>query len=224
MNETEQTLVTIEPKQPAQACVIWLHGLGASGHDFEPIVPYLDLPDDLSVRFLFPHAPMQAVTVNDGMVMPAWYDILEMDIGRKIDLSGMVASSNRIADLIDTQIANGIPAERIVLIGFSQGGAVAYHTGLSYSRQLAGIAGLSTYLGSSDLLLQQSYPDKSELPIWIAHGKADPVVPLALGQEGRSQLESLGFSPQWHEYMMQHEVCLEEIQALGAWLISCLRA
>lgn len=222
MSETEQTLVTLEPASPADACVIWLHGLGASGHDFEPIVPYLELPADSAVRFLFPHAPMQPVTVNGGMVMPAWYDILEMDIGRKIDVSGMVDSSRRIIELIESQVAAGIPAERILLIGFSQGGAVAYHTALSYSGRVAGVAGLSTYLGTLDLL--EPATGKADLPIWIAHGVGDPVVPLALGKQALADLQSLGYAPTWQEYMMAHEVCLEEIQALGKWIVNCLQA
>ncbi len=220
MTETEQTLVTLEPTSTADACVIWLHGLGASGHDFEPIVPYLELPENAGVRFLFPHAPMQPVTVNGGMVMPAWYDILEMDVGRKIDVSGMVDSSRRIIDLIEAQIAAGIPAERILLIGFSQGGAVAYHTALSYTGQVAGVAGLSTYLGTLDLLTPNEA--KASLPIWIAHGAGDPVVPLALGKQALSDLQTLGYAPVWQEYMMAHEVCLEEIQALGKWMAACL--
>ncbi|WP_432470871.1 alpha/beta hydrolase [Amphritea sp. HPY] len=210
--------VEVEPSQPPVASVIWLHGLGADGSDFEPVVPALQLPPELPVRFVFPNAPQQPVTVNGGYVMPAWYDILEMSIERKIDTEGLLASSAQIEALIQREVDRGVPEHRIVLAGFSQGGAVAYHTALCYPRRLAGLLTLSTYIATADRIADQDAAANKSLPILIAHGVADDVVPLSLGQQAVTTLQQLGYQPQWLTYPVDHGLCLEEVEAIGHWL------
>ena len=188
--------VEIEPSAQATASVIWLHGLGASGHDFEPIVPELQLPADLAVRFIFPHAPQIPVTVNGGMVMPAWYDILAMDIDRKVDEAGVLASADAVDALIKQEIARGIPSERIIIAGFSQGGAVAYQAALRHPQPLAGLLTLSTYMA---MPVTPSNANAS-LPVMICHGSMDPMVPEQLGQRAAATLTELGYSPQYKSY------------------------
>ena len=221
---TEQLLpcVEIEPTAPAVASVIWLHGLGADGHDFEPVVPALQLPDSLSVRFIFPHAPAQPVTVNGGMVMPAWYDILEMNIERKIDKDGLLRSVVQVEALIEREKQRGIPAERIVLAGFSQGGAVVYHAALCYSEKLAGLLTLSTYIATADLISGQLENVNRDLPVMVHHGVHDDVVPLSLGTDAVSFLKEQGFQPDWQTWPVDHGLCLEEVEAIGKWLTTIL--
>lgn len=211
--------VMLEPEAPAQAVVIWMHGLGADGHDFVPVVPHLQLPSDLAVRFIFPQAPVQPVTVNNGWPMRAWYDILAMGASREINEQTLADSVQRIGKLVDEQIAAGIAPERILLVGFSQGGAVAYETGLSHQRTLAGVAALSTYLAVDP---QPGLQRTADFPLWIAHGTGDDVVPLSLGEQARERLTGLGFTPVWQTWPMAHEVVLEQIQALGAWMVEHL--
>jgi phospholipase/carboxylesterase len=211
--------VEIEPSAQATASVIWLHGLGASGHDFEPIVPELQLPADLAVRFIFPHAPQIPVTVNGGMVMPAWYDILAMDIDRKVDEAGVLASADAVDALIEQEIARGIPSERIIIAGFSQGGAVAYQAALRHPKSLAGLLTLSTYMA---MPVTPSNANAS-LPVMICHGSMDPMVPEQLGQRAAATLTELGYSPQYKSYPMEHMVCLEQIRDIGQWLTERLR-
>ena len=208
--------VEIQPALPATAAVIWLHGLGANGHDFEPIVPELKLPQALAVRFVFPHAPSIPVTVNGGMVMPAWYDILDMTIDRKIDAAQIMRSAAAVADLINREIERGISSERIVLAGFSQGGAVAYQTALSYPRPLAGLLVLSSYFATH----QSLHPDAAnrQVPIQIQHGTHDPVVPEALGRRAQEILTGMGYTPGYKSYPMEHAVCPEQIGDISAWL------
>ena len=206
--------VEIEPSAQATASVIWLHGLGASGHDFEPIVPELQLPADLAVRFIFPHAPQIPVTVNGGMVMPAWYDILAMDIDRKVDEAGVLASADAVDALIEREIARGIPSERIIIAGFSQGGAVAYQAALRHPQPLAGLLTLSTYMAMPVIPSDAN----ATLPVMICHGSMDPVVPEQLGQRAAATLSELGYSPQYKSYPMEHMVCLEQIRDIGQWL------
>ena len=208
--------IEINPSSPADASIIWLHGLGASGHDFEPVVPYLGLPKSLSVRFIFPHAPERAVTVNQGYVMPAWYDIVEIAIDRKIDHAGINASVEQINQLIEHEIANGIRAERVILAGFSQGGVIALQAGLYFQPNLAGIIALSTYLADT-----ASVPEGS-LPIFLGHGRSDPVVPYVLGQKAKDTLVERGYPVEWHSYAMEHSVSMEEIQDIGRWIASRL--
>tara|TARA_R110002110_G_scaffold61225_6_gene172108 strand:- start:10822 stop:11505 length:684 start_codon:yes stop_codon:yes gene_type:complete len=203
----------LEPVGTADAAVIWLHGLGASGHDFVPVVPHLGLPDNHGVRFVFPHAPEIPVTINGGMVMPAWYDILAMSIEREIDLQQIESSSAAVRELIQRELDAGISSERIVLAGFSQGGAVAYHTALSYPKRLGGLMALSTYFATArEVRLSEA---NKGLPIHIFHGTRDPMVPEAMGHTASQILQGMGFSPKYRSYPMQHEVCMEEIQDIG---------
>lgn len=198
---------------PANAAVIWLHGLGASGHDFEPIVPELNLPASAGIRFIFPHAPAIPITVNGNYVMPAWYDIVSLELERKIDLHQLLASAQKVADLIDREIARGIASERIVIAGFSQGGAVAYQAALTYPRPLAGLLAMSTYFATADSVAPHGA--NRELPIAIMHGSGDPVVPEVLGHKARDTLVAMGYAPQYRSYPMEHEVCLEQIADIG---------
>lgn len=212
--------VEIEPATTATASVIWLHGLGANGHDFEPIVPELQLPADLPVRFVFPHAPEIPVTINGGYIMPAWYDILEMSIERRVDEEQLRQSAAETVKLIEREIQQGIPADRIVVAGFSQGGAVAYETALSYDKSLAGLLCLSTYLATKDSLKRHSA--NQSIPVQILHGSLDPVVPVCLGETARDQLAEWGYTVNYGTYPIEHNVCLEEIQDISAWLQSVL--
>ncbi|MCR9184010.1 MAG: alpha/beta hydrolase [Halieaceae bacterium] len=203
----------LEPNGPADASVIWLHGLGASGHDFVPVVPHLGLPKGHCVRFIFPHAPEIPITINSGRVMPAWYDILAMSIEREIDLEQIESSSASVRELILRELEAGIASERIVIAGFSQGGAVAYHTALSYPKPLAGLLALSTYFATAR---EVSLSDANKaLPIDIFHGTQDPMVPETMGHTASQILQSMGFAPKYRTYPMQHEVCMEEIEEIG---------
>ncbi|KEZ77729.1 Carboxylesterase [Salinisphaera hydrothermalis C41B8] len=210
--------VEIQPPNPATASVIWLHGLGADGNDFVPIIPELGLGDAHSVRFVFPNAPQQPVTINGGMRMPAWYDIKGADIADKQDRPGIEASTAEIETLIAREIDAGIPADRIVLAGFSQGGAVALHAGLRHNTPLAGIMALSTYLPLHDSLATEASDANRGIPIFMAHGSEDPIVPIALGHGSRDRLLAAGYAVDWHEYPMAHQVCLPEIATIGRWL------
>lgn len=201
------------------ACVIWLHGLGADGHDFEPIVPELRLDPGLNIRFVFPHAPMIPVTINQGFVMRAWFDIGAADISAELDEKGIRASADLVNKLIDVEIAGGIAPERIVLAGFSQGGAVVLHAGLRYGKQLAGIIALSSFLPLAETLESEKNEVNASLPILLAHGSADPVVPVVLAYETRGELEKHGHEVEWHEYKgMAHSVSEQEIFHLAEWL------
>lgn len=196
--------------------VIWLHGLGGSGHDFEPVVPELGLDPQLAVRFVFPHAPRIPVTVNGGMVMPAWYDILEMSLDRKVDVVQIEKSAAAIRDLIQREIERGVNPENIVIAGFSQGGAVAYQTALTYPQRLAGLLTLSTYLAVE---YTSNYTAiNKDLPIKIDHGTQDPVVPVVLGQRANETLTNQGYQVEFNTYPMAHQVCLPQIKAIGQWL------
>jgi phospholipase/carboxylesterase len=206
----------LETADKITASVIWLHGLGASGHDFEPIVPELGLPVGLGIRFVFPHAPSIPVTVNGGYIMPAWYDILEMNIERKVDSTQLLASAQWVRALIEREISRGIPSERIVLAGFSQGGAVAYQAALSCDRPLAGLLALSTYIATADSL--RPHEANRDLPIHICHGTVDPVVPEVLGRKARDTLSAMGYQPEYSSYAMAHEVCVEEIADISVCL------
>lgn len=197
------------------ASIIWLHGLGADGHDFEPIVPELPLPAGLRARFIFPHAPVQAVTINYGHVMPAWYDVY--GDGRQ-DADGIRASQARLEALIARERERGVATRRIVLAGFSQGGAIALQTGLRHSQRLAGILALSTYLPLAETLGAEAAAANRGVPIFMAHGTEDPVIPLQRAAISRDQLRKLGYQVEWHEYPMPHAVCPEEIADVGAWL------
>jgi len=213
-------LPAVELEAPADtevdAAVIWLHGLGADGNDFVPIVPELQLSGDFGVRFVFPHAPSLPVTINNGVVMPAWYDIKAMDVDRHVDREQLLASARRAQDLVDREVARGIAPARIVLAGFSQGGAVAYEAALTYAESLAGLVALSTYMPTSDSL--QVHAAQRELPILVGHGDRDPVVPDALGKHAVSALQDKGLEADYRSYPMEHAVCMPEIHDIGAFL------
>ena len=207
--------IEIETGPSPRAAIIWMHGLGADGHDFEPIVPELGIPAAPAVRFVFPHAPVQPVTINGGARMRAWYDVT--GDGRQ-DAGGIRASQARVEALIARERARGIAASAIVLAGFSQGGAIALHTGLRHAERLAVILALSTYLPLPDTLKQEASPANRGLPIFMAHGTEDPVIPLTWAARSRDALVSLGYLVEWHEYPMPHSVCAEEIADIGQWL------
>jgi len=210
--------VELETGPAPTGAVIWLHGLGADGHDFEPIVPELDLPDALAVRFVFPHAPMQPVTINGGAVMRAWYDVYALEGERREDADGVRASQAKVEELIACENARGVPATRLVLAGFSQGGAIALQTGLRHGERLAGIMALSTYLPVASTLAAEASAANRTVPIFMAHGLDDPLIPIERAAMSRRRLEAAGYAVEWHEYPMAHAVCMEEIADVSAWL------
>jgi len=205
-----------ETRPHADAAVIWLHGLGADGHDFAAIVPELHLPDVNAVRFVFPHAPSMPVTINGGVVMPAWYDILETDVSRRVEEQQLRQSAQQVHDLIDREIERGIRPDRIVLAGFSQGGAVVLEAGLTYGRRLAGLLSLSSYFATADSV-EPSVANRG-LPIRICHGTLDPVVMQSSGKRSAERLESMGYPVEYSTYTMAHAVCSEEIRDISRWL------
>lgn len=217
MQESEAVEIETGTGAP-EGSVIWLHGLGADGHDFEPIVPELRLPPDMPLRFVFPHAPVRPVTLNGGMAMRAWYDILTLDRNGLQDEAGIRDSAALLEQWIAREQERGIAANRIVVAGFSQGGAIALHAGLRATRTLAGIMALSTYLPLQDVFAEEVAP--SDVPIFMAHGALDPVLPMALGRESADLLIASGYNVEWHDYPMAHSVCLEEINAIRNWLLS----
>lgn len=206
----------IETASNPEFSVIWLHGLGASGHDFVPIVPQLNLPDSARVRFIFPHAPERPVTVNGGYIMPSWYDIYSMNIERKIDETQILASASCIHQFIDREIERGVKSDRIVLAGFSQGGAVAYQAALTYPKPLAGLLAMSTYFATPTLC--ELTDANRELTILVQHGTADSVVPESLGKTAVATLTEKGWTAEYRTYRMDHEVCGEQIQDISLWL------
>ena len=209
--------------EEAAFSVIWLHGLGADGHDFAPIVPELLLPPNLSIRFIFPHAPQQPVTINAGMVMPAWYDILSMEISRQVDEVGINRSAEQVRDLIDKETNRGISSDHIMLAGFSQGGAVALHTGLLLEQPLLGILALSSYLPIPERILELQNTVNQSTPVFMAHGIYDPVVPVQLGQKTQEFLISQGYNVIWHTYPMEHSVNMDEIRDVGKWMTQLMQ-
>lgn len=221
-SSTPLPALIIEPEQTATASVIWLHGLGADGYDFEPIVPQLGLAQ-APVRFIFPHAPERPITLNNGYVMRGWYDIRSLDaINRQEDAAGTRDSEQQLVELIRAERDKGIAAERIILAGFSQGGAMVLHTGLRYTERLGGIMALSCYLPLVEQFDDERHGANADTPIFMAHGQQDPVVAYAYGLQSRQHLESFGYKIQWHDYPMQHSLCAEEIEDIAAWLKSCL--
>lgn len=211
--------IEIETAPNPAFSVIWMHGLGADGSDFVPVVPELGLPDTLAVRFIFPHAPAIPVTCNGGYVMPAWYDIYSLDdAGRKADAAGISQSREAVRALIARENARGVTTDHIVLAGFSQGGAIAYTTALTHPEALAGVIALSTYIPSTDLIEADATAANGATPVFAAHGTEDDIVPLALGTRARDYLAARGQPITWHTYRMPHSVCLEEIVDIGNWL------
>ena len=208
----------LAPASAATASVIWLHGLGADGNDFVPIVPELQLPPGLAVRFIFPHAPVRPVTINNGMVMRAWYDIRELSASGAADEAGIRDSAAILAKFIQRERDAGVAANRIVVAGFSQGGAIALHAALRHPERLAGVMALSTYLPLRSTLAAEASKANRDLPILMCHGRFDPVLPMQLGTASRDLLRAEGYGVEWKEYPMQHQVCLEEIQDIAAWI------
>lgn len=210
--------VIVETGENPDASIIWLHGLGADGHDFEPIVPEMGLPNDLAVRFIFPHAPAIPVTINNGYIMPAWYDFKQTDLGIEHDEKGISHSAKQIQLLIEQQEMHGIAPDRIILAGFSQGGAMGIHCGLRQSEPIAGIMALSSYLLMPDHMKNEIKPAACSTPIFMAHGVNDPVVPYAAGEASYRKLEAAGCHIEWHSYPMEHHVCPQEIKDIGLWI------
>ncbi len=198
--------------------VIWMHGLGADCWDFVPIVKELGLPESLPLRFIFPQAPMRPITINNGHVMPGWYDISMQDIARKPDEAGVRESQTAIDQLIERELTRGIASEEIILAGFSQGGAIALQTGLRNKYELGGIMALSTYLTLSDSLAKEKTIVNANIPILMAHGTQDPIVPLALAKSSRDALAQQNYQVEWREYPMQHSVCADEVEVISVWL------
>lgn len=214
----ELDYVEIHPTREHRYSLIWMHGLGADGHDFEGIVPALKLPKNHGIHFVFPNAPVQAVTINGGMKMPSWYDILEMSLERKVDIDGIYQSAATIVRFIEKEIAAGIPAENIALAGFSQGGVIALHTGLRFPQKLAGILALSTYLPTVEQLKTEKAPANQSTPILMVHGTHDPVVSLQTAQQAFDALKKQKYPIEWLTYPMEHAVCPEEIQRIAAFI------
>jgi phospholipase/carboxylesterase len=215
-------LPVVENTGKANASIIVLHGLGADGHDFVPVAQQLHLASVATVRFIFPHAPLRPVTLNGGMVMRAWYDINGAEPKRSEDETGLRQSQLEIDALIEREVERGVKASRIVLMGFSQGCAVALLTGLRHSRRLAGLVGLSGYLPLADRTAAERSAANASVPIFMAHGHADPMIPIARALDSRDALRTLRYAVQWHEYPMQHSVCAQEITDMNHWLVRVL--
>jgi phospholipase/carboxylesterase len=208
----------VETAPDPTAAVIWMHGLGADGHDFEPIVPELGLPARPAIRFVFPHAPLRPVTINQGHVMRAWYDIHALAGVRREDEAGVRQSAQQVEALIEREGQRGIAPRRLVLAGFSQGGAMALHVGLRHRERLAGVLALSCYLPLAATLATEASPANRSVPIFWAHGVHDPMIPLAMAEHGREQVAALGYPIEWHQYPMPHSVSAEEIADIARWL------
>ncbi|MCX7081906.1 MAG: carboxylesterase [Methylococcales bacterium] len=215
---TQLSTIDILPIGTHQYSIIWLHGLGADGHDFEKIAEELHLNAAPNIHFIFPNAPIQAVTINGGSKMRAWYDILEMSLERQVDIAGIYQSELGIKELIEQEINKGISSEHILLAGFSQGGVIALHTGLRYPYKLAGIIGLSTYLPTLKQLRSEQSRENCAIPIFMAHGILDSIVEIETGKAVATELIDLGYSIEWHDYLMEHSVCIEEIGHLSTFI------
>lgn len=214
--------IVMETGNTPDATVIWMHGLGANGNDFVPIVQQLKLPPEMAIRFIFPHAPIIPVTINQGMEMPGWYDIASMSIVDREDEAGIKKSSDAIHQLCEQQEQQGIDSGRLILAGFSQGGAIALHCGLHYPRPLGGIMALSTYLPKCSKLDANDAATNRTTPVFMAHGLHDDVVNADYGKQSCERLKSAGYTVSWHEYPMTHSVCMEEVIDISGWLVSCL--
>lgn len=215
--------VEIETAANPRHAVIWLHGLGADGHDFEPIVPPLVRPEWPPLRFVFPHAPVTPITLNGGLPMRAWYDIAGFDLAQRQDEAGIRASIARVETLIAREVERGVPVANVVLTGFSQGGAIALAAGLRHADRLAAIVALSTYLPIAEVTAGERHAANAATPIFMGHGAFDPVVPRHLGERSRDQLREWGYHVDWHSYPMAHQVCPQEINELADFLTGCLR-
>lgn len=222
MSNSYLPAIEVETGPEITASVIWLHGLGASGNDFEPVVPHLGFTHSPGVRFVLPHAPVRPVTINNGVTMPAWYDILSMSLEREVDSTQLRQSAAQTIDLVEREIQRGIPSECIVLAGFSQGGAVVYEAALSYAKPLAGLLVLSSYFATADSI--QLDDANKNIPILVCHGSQDPVVPEQLGRQAVQQLKTLKYAPEYKTYPMDHSVSMAEIDDISRWLQRVLSA
>jgi phospholipase/carboxylesterase len=223
MNIEQLSSVEIQPESEHKYSVIWLHGLGADGHDFESVVPELHLTTQAHIHFIFPNAPIQAVTINGGVSMRSWYDILERSLDRKVDIDGIYQSASLIEPLILQELAKGIPSTHILLAGFSQGGVIALHAGLRCSHQLAGIIALSTYLPTIETLSTECSAVNKTTPIFMAHGILDPVVDIESGKAAFDTLKSMDYNIKWHDYLMEHSLCIEEIEHISVFINSIFK-
>jgi phospholipase/carboxylesterase len=218
--DAKLTTVSIEPNTTHTHSIIWLHGLGADGHDFESIVPSLRL-NEYGIHYVFPNAPIQPVTINGGTSMRAWYDILEPTMERQVDVAGICQSAVAIEQLIRAEITKGIASENILLAGFSQGGVIALHTGLKYPQRLAGIIALSTHLPTLEQLKIEHAPTNKGLPIFMAHGILDSMIDIEIGKQSADSLLAMGYPVEWHDYVMAHSVCVEEIEHMSQFIQRC---
>lgn len=220
INNEEHSLshIEIDPPHTAKRTIIWLHGLGADGSDFVPIVPELNLPATMGVRFVFPHAPNMPITINNGYEMRAWYDIASLSIDGNVDEAGIAKSRTFVTQLIKNELARGIKTENIILAGFSQGAVIALATGLCYPQRLGGLLALSGYLSLTEEALQNAGTANQHTPLFIGHGTDDPVVPYALGQSAYTRLKQKGYTVEWNSYPMSHSVCAAEISDIGQWI------
>jgi phospholipase/carboxylesterase len=214
--------IELETAPAPRAAIIWLHGLGADGHDFVPIVPELGLPPTPGIRFVFPHAPLRPVTINGGAVMRAWYDVVAAGGDRRETEAGVRESQRQVEALIERERTRGMAPSAIMLAGFSQGGAMALQTGLRHPERLAGIIALSCFLPLADTVEAEASPAARTMPIFMAHGTRDPLIPIARGRQARDRLEALNYRVTWHEYAMPHSVCAEEIADIARWLTATL--
>lgn len=218
MSDDNLPYVDVNPSGEHDAVVIWLHGLGDSGNGFAPIVPELNLPAEHKIRFVFPHAPIRPVTINNGMPMRAWYDIKSMDFDHRADVEGVLESAEQVQTLIESEMAKGTPSERIVLAGFSQGGVIALHLGTRFVKPLAGILALSTYMSEPEKLASEASDANKSTPIFCAHGQQDDVVPMFLGHAAFKVLEQNGYNAVWKDYLMQHNVCMPQLKDISNWI------
>lgn len=210
--------IDVNPNKAHDAVVIWLHGLGDSGNGFAPIVPELQLPEDMAIRFVFPHAPVRPITINNNMEMRAWYDIKSMQLDQRADVTGVYESTDLVSELIEHEIQQGISSERVILAGFSQGGVIALQLGTRFKHRLGGIMALSTYMSEPDKLATEAHSANRDTPIFMAHGLQDEMVPHAFGKVAFENLKRNNYLVEWHEYPMQHNVCLEELRDISHWL------
>jgi len=222
MAHTEPEYIEAETGTAPQHCVIWLHGLGADGRDFSDLPGMLNLPVQMAIRFLFPHAPMRPITLNGGMTMRGWYDLTGLEASRKDDLAGLQASSDLVTGLIHQEVARGIPADQILLGGFSQGGALSLYLGLRFPNRLAGIVGLSTYLPAASRIRTERSEANQNTQVFMGHGLHDPMVSLQSGDASRQLLEQLGYPLTWRTYPIQHSICEPEMRDLAKFFVSCL--
>ncbi len=216
--QTELSTIEIKPTSTHKYSLIWLHGLGADGHDFEGIVPQLHLNAVANTHFIFPNAPIQAITINGGMKMPAWYDILEMSLNRKVDVQGIYQSANLLENLIKKEMASGISSEHILLAGFSQGGVIALHAGLTFKHKLAGIIALSTYFPTIEKVITELSIANHNTPIFMGHGILDSIVAIESGKSVFNKLNDFQYNIEWYEYVMEHSVCNEEINHISSYI------